>query len=61
MRIHTEMANGATSRGYEVEAEDMAATWFDRIKFQLTEMGFVGDLVLSDQGIDVKREKINAA
>ena len=61
MHIHTELPTGAQSRGYEVESEATAAKWFDRIKGQLVAMQFVGDLVLSDCGIDVRRETFSAA
>ena len=53
MHIHTELPTGAQSRGYEVESEAMAQVWFERLKFQLTEMKFVGDLVLTDQLIRI--------
>lgn len=59
--IHTEMSNGAVSVGYNIEDEATARRWFDGIVKSLTEMGFVGDVVLSDLGIDMKRETIHAA
>ena len=61
LHIHTEMPNGAMSVGYNIEAEEKAQRWFDKIVMQLKAMDFVGDVVLSDIGIDIKREHLGAA
>jgi hypothetical protein len=60
LNIHTEMANGAVSKGYDVGEFD-ALVWFTKVKYQLLEIGFVGHLVLSEDGTVLQREAINAA
>lgn len=57
--IHTEMANGAISKGYD--RGDDGLEWFEKVKAQLIEIGFVGHLVLSEDGIVLQREAIDAA
>ena len=59
--IHTEMPSGITSKGYEYEVQAEALTAFKRVSKQLAEMGFVGDLVLWDGGIEVQRETFHAS
>jgi len=61
IHIHTEMANGASSVGYYIEDEAKARVWFEKVVTQLKAVGFVGDVVMSDIGIDMKRETIHAA
>lgn len=59
--IYTEMPSGAKSRGYEVESEKTAQAWFASLIKQLTEIKFVGDLVVEEGGIELEREPIDAA
>jgi len=56
--IHTEMPSGAVSRGYEYETEETAVESYTRVKSQLTDMGFVGTLIMTEGGIELQREAI---
>lgn len=59
--ISTEMPSGACSRGYDRETEEEALKCFECVKAQLTEAGFVGDVVLRELGEEVQRESIDAS
>jgi len=56
--IRTETPSGSVSRGYEYETEEKALECFARVKSQLDAMGFVGDLVVTEGGIEIQREAI---
>jgi len=60
--IRTETPSGSQSRGYEYETEEKAIEVFAQVKAQLDAMGFVGDLVMTEAGVEYQREAIpNAA
>ena len=59
--VHTELPNGATSRGYQFDSEEKARECFDRVRLQLVAMDFSGELIIKDGRVDLVREALGAS
>jgi hypothetical protein len=60
--IRTELPSGAISIGYERPTADKANTTFDRVVAQCREMKkYTIDVILSEDGVELKRDHISNA
>lgn len=60
--VHSELPCGAVSRGYDRTEEEKALSTFARMVSQVRVWkDYVIDVVLTEDGIEVQREHINAA
>lgn len=59
-RIHTEVPSGAQSRGYQYEDATKANENLARIADQLDGMDFDGELIMTEDGVEVFRGRFRA-
>jgi hypothetical protein len=58
--IHTEMPSGSVSRGYDRKTEEEASVVWKQVLSQLRAWKeFKADVVMTDGGIEVRREHIS--
>lgn len=57
--VHTELPSGAVSRGYDRQDQVAAINTLAAMYMQLKEMkGYVIDVVMTEDGVEVQREHI---